>query len=145
MSMVEITEDRIKKMYEYFKRLERVRYSDYVVEMRRQLSLQLKKQGLTQHRIAKLLNVSGTMPIHYERMTPREDCREAINEFLWEWIENELYPRSIYKQQHTPVEIRWMEYELSGPDDLIPGYKKYKSRIPKIKRGSNFDSFIDNL
>lgn len=145
MSMVEITEEKVKSIYNYFKKLDGVRYSDYVVEMRRQISNQLKNQGVTHQRISKILGVSITMPIFYGRMIPRDNCKEVIDKFLWKWINEGLYPRSIYKEQNIPVKLRWMEYELSGSDDLLQGYKKYRSRVPNVKRGSNLDSIIDNL
>lgn len=141
MSMGTITEEQIKKIYEYFEVIPQVRYSDWVVEMRRQISTQLLKQDVSVINIAKVIRTNRMAPYHYKRMVPRSDCRIIVSENLWKWIDDNVYPRSVYR--YDPVtRFSHLEYELSFSDNLYPGYKKV--RKPRKKKEA-LDSFIDKL
>jgi hypothetical protein len=141
MSMDTITEEQIKKIYNYLEPLHQTRYSDWVVEMRRQISLQMLKQGVSVINVAKVVRTNRMAPYHYRRMTPRSECHIIVNENLWKWIEDKVYPRSLYR--YDPVSrFSFLEYELSTSDNLYPGYKKV--RKPRKKKEA-LDSFIDKL
>lgn len=141
MSMEQITEEQIVKINEYFKHIPRVRYSDWVSEMRRKISVQLKSQGVSSISISKVLHTNRSSPCHHLKTIPRPDCQAVINIKLWEWIDAGLYPKSMPMVDGVNKTYH-MAYELRTIEDLNNPIKK--NRSPK-KRNIGLDRFIDNL
>jgi hypothetical protein len=141
MSMEQITEEDIVKINEYFKHIPRVRYSDWISEMRRSISTQLSSQGVSSLGIAKILHTNRSSPCHYLNVIPRNECRAVVDLKIWEWIESKLYPKST-SIVNNKTKSSYLGYELRTVENMNEPIKK--NRTPK-KRGRELDRFIDNL
>ena len=143
MSMEQITEDQIVKIYEYFKPLHRVRFGDWLSEMRRQVVIQLESQGASIPSIAKIINVERSTVYNYIKCTPRKDCMKEVDKFLFEWIEKGMYPKSKYFN-NSKKGIYYLDYELRTIDNIYLPIER-SSRYGKRKPIVQLDKFIDEL
>lgn len=141
MSMEQITEEDIVKINEYFKHIPKVRYSDWISEMRRSISTQMSSQGVSSLGIAKILHTNRSSPCHYLKVIPRDDCRAVVDLKLWEWIDSKLYPKST-SIVNNKTKASYLGYELRTVENMNEPIKK--NRTPK-KRGKELDRFIDRL
>lgn len=142
MSLEQITEEQIVKIHEYFKPLYRVRFGDWISEMRRQIVVQLESQGASVPSIAKVIQVERSTVYNYLKCTPRKDCMKEVNKFLLEWIEKGMYPKSKYVHD-SKQKIYYLDYELRTIDKIhapIERSGRYGRRsVVKL------DKFIDEL
>ena len=142
MSMEQITEKQIVKIHEYFKPLYRVRFGDWISEMRRQIVVQLECQGASVPSIAKVIQVERSTVYNYLKCTPRKDCMKEVNKFLLEWIDKGMYPKSKYVND-SKQGIYYLDYELRTIDKIyvpIERSKRYgRKSVVKL------DKFIDKL
>ena len=140
--MEQITEEQIVKIHEYFKPLYRIRFGDWISEMRRQIVIQLENQGASVPSIAKVIQVERSTVYNYIKCTPRKDCMKEVNKFLYEWIDKGLYPKSKYVH-NSKQGIYYLDYELRTIDNIhipIERSKRYgRKSVVKL------DKFIDKL
>ena len=141
MSMEQITEEQIVKIHEYFKPLYRVRFGDWISEIRRQIVIQLDSQGASIPNIAKVIQVERSTVYNYLKCTPRKDCMKEVSKFIFEWIEKGMYPKSTYVHS-SKNKIYYLDYELRTIDDMHTPVKRAKYKKRSIVK---LDKFIDKL
>lgn len=132
---MQLDEQQIKKIYDYFEKIAYARCSDWVVEMRRQIAIKMMSEGIKPGRTAKVLHVSHCLMSFYrDRMVPRPDVTEVVTENLWKWIDEGLYP--------MPGNTgRLLSYTYRLTDDPNKRKPKY---VAKNKKNA-LDMFIDSL
>ena len=140
--MEQLTENQIIKIHEYFKPLYRVRFGDWVSEMRRQVVLQLESQGASIPSIAKIIHVERSTVYNYLKCTPRKDCMKEINKFLFEWIDKGMYPKSKYVN-NSKEGIYYLDYELRTIENIYIPIERSKRYGRKLVL--QLDKFIDQL
>lgn len=132
---MQLDEQRIKQVYEYFDKIAYSRCSDWITEMRRSLAIIMTEQGISSGKIAKVLHVSHCLISHYKnRMKVRPDVNSVVSEKMWEWIDAGLYPmpgRNNRKQNYT--------YYLTD----TPNKKRFY--VSEKKKSKSLDKFIDEL
>lgn len=133
---MQLDEQRVKQIYDYFEKIAYSRCSDWVTEMRRRITVMLTEQGVAPGKIAKVLHVSHCLVSHYrDRMKVRPDVSSIVADKMWDWIEAGLYPMPGHnnrKQSYT--------YFLTD----TPNKRKYYYVSDK-KKESELDKFIDSL
>jgi len=140
--MEQLTEKQIVKIHEYFKPLYRVRFGDWISEMRRQVAVQLQSQGVSIPNISKVIQTERSTVYNYLKCTPRKDCMKEVNKFLFEWIDSGMYPKSKYVHD-SKKGIYYLDYELRTIDNINVPIER-KSRY-KRKSVVQLDKFIDKL
>ena len=130
--------EQIKKIREYFEPIYGVRCNDWVVEMRRQISMMLLDNGIGSVKISKVICMSYCVVSHYKnRMKPTPSYIEKeVKKNLFKWIESKQYPLIVYKDGADN------EYVLSETPPLRNKANAYKS---VRNRRSDIDRFIDSL
>lgn len=85
------------KINEYFKKIEHVRGGDFMSEMKRQYVVRLKSKGLRSKQIKQLIHMKHDKIWHYlNKMKPNPQISEFVSANMDEWIDNGLYPLSLY-------------------------------------------------
>jgi hypothetical protein len=131
-------EARIKQIYEYFQKCGNRRYGDWVTEIRRSLCMELIDSNVNYNSIAKLLNVHRTSAYHYQKFKINKMISDVVRKNKWYWIENGLYPMTVYISVDGVVE---MMYELTEDPKY---FTKKRVGRPKMK-STDMDRLIDSL
>lgn len=136
---MQLDDKRVVQLFKYFEKINGTRCSDWVVEMRRRLSLQMREIGIRPTRIAKVLHVDHSTVSFYVRMVPRPDIQSVIEENMWSWIDDGVYPMAAYEGKSNEYKLRLTQ----NP------YEKFKhtttARKEKPKKEPTLDELIDRL
>lgn len=137
---MQLDEEKINIIYEYFQPLYRVRGGDWITEIRRQVVIECRAEGVKPGMIAKLINVDHSSVSHYtNRMIPRPDVMSIVSENWQEWILNKKYPLTAYNGSN---QNRIFTYVLS---DEPPLGNFVPIHIKSEKKNNSLNSFIESL
>ncbi len=132
---MQLDEQRIKQVYEYFDKIAYARCSDWITEMRRSIAVIMTDQGISSGKIAKVLHVNHCLVSHYKnRMKVRPDVNSVVSEKMWEWIDAGLYPMP----GHNSRKQYYTYYLTDTPN-------KRKFYVSEKKKNRSLDKFIDEL
>lgn len=136
---MQLDEEQVVKVFNYFKKINKMRCGDWVTEMRRSIAISLRSQGVSLNRVGKILHVDHSTVVHYEKISPREDTKDVVAENMWSWIDGGMYPMTAYINGG-----RDFSYRLTDEP-----HKKHKwsHRIPKEvePKKLSLDELIDSL
>lgn len=127
---------KIDMIREYFKKSKGIRIGDFFTETKRNVCKLLKRRGLKNVEIAKVLNVNHCLITHYlNNMAPNNDISLYVKENFVSWIKDGLYPAS------TNV---WCKTEKTRKCILTsdPAFKANHTKSSDITYEDLFDDFL---
>lgn len=137
---MQLDEETIKMIYDYFSPLFRVRGGDWITEMRRQIVVECREQDIKPGMIAKLIAVDHSSVSHYtNRMVPRPELMSVITDNKYDWMLNKKYPLTAYSGQKC---VENYTYVLS---DEPPLSNFRPLHIKAEKKNDKLNSFIESL
>ena len=137
---MQLDEEKLKMIYEYFQPLYRVRGGDWITEIRRQVVVECKAAGVKHGMIAKLINIHHTAISNYiKRMIPRHDVMPIVAEYKDEWIVNKKYPLTAYRGSKQNKNFTYVLSDEPPLGNLVSIY------ISAEKKNDKLNSFIESL
>ncbi len=138
---MQLDRERIAEIRKYFKPIDRRRVGDYITEMRRQTSFELRDMGIRVATIGRILGVDHSTIVSYRHSKTRKDVVDIVSENRNKWISECLYPMS---KNNTSHGVYIQSYVLVS--DPTPRKMRTKTRYQRnTELNDEIDELIDSI